>query len=171
LLEPLVVAHAGALYEGLRDERLYRFIPQDPPESPLALEARYRVLSRRRSPDGREAWLNWAVRVRGSDAYAGVLEASVGQDLSSTIAYMTFAAYQRRGFAAEGCERVIRLLFEGYGVRFVEAEIDTRNTASVALVESLGFERTATRFGADHFKGSPSDEYRYELRRPSSQGA
>jgi [ribosomal protein S5]-alanine N-acetyltransferase len=110
------------------------------------------------------------MRVRGSDAYAGVVEATVGPDLTSTIAYVTFAAYQRRGFAAEGCERVIRLLFEDYRVGFVEAEIDTRNAASVALVESLGFELAATRFGADHFKGSPSDEYRYELRWPPRQG-
>jgi hypothetical protein len=81
------------LYQQLRNERLYRFIPQDPPASPQALEDRY----------------------------------------------------------------------EGYRVGVVAAEIDTRNVASIALVESLGFSRVAFEKGADHFKGSSSDEYRYEL--------
>ena len=35
---------------------------------------------------------------------------------------------------------------------------------SVALAESLGFEWVGTTLGADHFKGSVSDEHRYELR-------
>jgi ribosomal-protein-alanine N-acetyltransferase len=45
----------------------------------------------------------------------------------------------------------------------VAAEIDTRNTASIHLVEALGFARVATTPGADFFKGAASDEYRYEL--------
>jgi L-amino acid N-acyltransferase YncA len=42
-------------------------------------------------------------------------------------------------------------------------KIDTRNVASIALVESLGFERVAFHKDADHFKGSSSGEYRYEI--------
>jgi len=42
--------------------------------------------------------------------------------------------------------------------------MDTRNAASVSLSEALGFERVGTTLGADHFKGSVSDEYRYECR-------
>ena len=42
--------------------------------------------------------------------------------------------------------------------------MDTRNAASVALAEALGFERVGTTPGTGHFKGSVSDEYRYELR-------
>jgi RimJ/RimL family protein N-acetyltransferase len=55
-------------------------------------------------------------------------------------------------------------LLEDYGVRVVVAEMDTRNAASVSLVEALGFERVGTTLGADRFKGSVSDEHRYELR-------
>jgi RimJ/RimL family protein N-acetyltransferase len=43
------------------------------------------------------------------------------------------------------------------------AEMDTRNAASISLAEVLGFERVGTTLGADHFKGSVSDEHRYEL--------
>lgn len=165
LLEPLAAAHAAELYEHLLDRRLYTFIPQDPPVSEGSLEDRYRKLSTRRSPDGSEAWLNWAVRERETGRYAGTLEATVEGDRTAFVAYTVFVPYQRRGFAAEGCERILAHLFEDYGVSAIVAEIDTRNAASVALVESLGFGRVALLEGVDHFKGASSDEYRYELGR------
>ena len=164
-LEPLTAAHATELYEPLLDLRLYDFIPQDPPASSLALEERYRKLVTRRSPDGREAWLNWAMRDREAGGCIGVLEATVQGDGTAFMAYTVFVRFQRRGFAAEGCRRLIGHLFEDYGVGVVVAEIDTRNAPSIALVESLGFRRVAFVEGADHFKGASSDEYRYELRR------
>lgn len=167
LLEPLTAAHAAELYEHLLDRRLYTFIPQDPPASGRVLEDRYRKLSStRRSPDGSEAWLNWAVRERETGRYAGTLEATVEGDRTAAISYTVFVPYQRRGFAAEGCERILAHLFEDYGVSVIVAEIDTRNAASVALVESLDFGRVALLEGVDHFKGVSSDEYRYELGRP-----
>ncbi|MBA2712082.1 MAG: GNAT family N-acetyltransferase [Rubrobacteraceae bacterium] len=163
LLEPLRPDHASMLYEQLQDERLHRFIPQDPPASPQALEDRYGFLLSRRSPDGREAWLNWAVRVRISGDYAGTIEATVHENLEATIAYTVFVPYQRQGFAAEACGRLLGHLFDDYQGGVAAAEIDTRNVASIALVESLGFRRVAFQKDADYFKGSSSDEYRYEL--------
>jgi RimJ/RimL family protein N-acetyltransferase len=164
LLEPILPVHAPLLYDRLQDERLYRFIPQDPPDTLEALEDRYQFLSGRRSPDGREAWLNWAVRERGSGEYAGTLEATVYDEGTAIIAYMVFVPYQRRGIASEACGRLLEHLFEGYRASMVAAEIDTRNAASIALVESLGFERVGFQKDADHFKGSTSDEYRYEIK-------
>ncbi len=165
-LEPLTPDHAAELYEPLQGRRLYDFIPQEPPPSQQALEERYRKLSTRRSPDGREAWLNWAMRERATGGYVGVLEATVQGDRTAFIAYTVFVFRQRQGFAREGCRRVIRHLFENYGASVIVAEIDTRNAASIALVEGLGFRRAAFVRDADHFKGASSDEYRYELRGP-----
>lgn len=163
VLEPLLPAHAPRLYEKLQDERLYEFIPQNPPASLKALQDRHEALASRRSPDGREAWLNWAVRERSSGEYVGTLEASVELDPLAYIAYIVFVPYQRQGLAAEACGRLLEHLFEDYRVGVVAAEIDTRNAGSIALVESLGFGRVAFVKDADHFKGSTSDEYRYEL--------
>jgi [ribosomal protein S5]-alanine N-acetyltransferase len=164
LLEPILPAHAPVLYELMQEERFHRFIPQDPPPSLEALTDRYDFLSARRSPDGREAWLNWAVREKHSGGYVGTLEATVEVDPLAFIAYMVFGPYQRRGFAAEACGRLLEHLFDGYRAGVVAAEIDTRNAASIALVESLGFERAGFQKDADHFKGSTSDEYRYEIK-------
>jgi [ribosomal protein S5]-alanine N-acetyltransferase len=168
LLEPLMSEHAPLLVKDLADERLYRFIPTDAPESAEALETRYRKLSSRRSPDGSEVWLNYAMRLREEGtlpnaSYVGMLEATVFPNRSAYIAYTVFVPFWRQGYAREGCARMLRHLLEDYRVRVVVAEMETRNAASVALAESLGFERVGTTLGADHFKGSASDEHRYEL--------
>jgi ribosomal-protein-alanine N-acetyltransferase len=168
LLEPLMPEHAPLLVKDLADERLYRFIPTDAPESAEALETRYRKLSSRRSPDGSQVWLNFAMRLREEGtlpkaSYVGMLEATVFPNRSAYVAYTVFVPFWRQGYAREGCARMLRDLLEDYRVRVVVAEMDTRNAASVALAESLGFERVGTTLRADHFKGSVSDEHRYEL--------
>jgi [ribosomal protein S5]-alanine N-acetyltransferase len=146
---------------------LYRFIPQGPPDSLRALESRYSMLSSRRSPDGREAWLNFALRLRQSarnaPTYVGTLQATVLLDRVAYIAYTMFVPFQRQGYAMEGCVRLIEHLIGDYRTRVVVAEMDTRNVASIVLAEALGFERVGTTIEADHFKCSVSDEHRYEL--------
>ena len=164
LLEPLGPQHATALYAPLSDPRLYLFIPQDPPSSPQRLQERYVALALRRSPDGREVWLNWVMRRRDTGADVGTVEATVRADQTAFLAYMVFPPYQGQGFAREGCARVLAHLVEDYHVPRMAADIDMRNNASIHLVEALGFERSGTTRSADFFKGKPSDEYRYELR-------
>jgi RimJ/RimL family protein N-acetyltransferase len=164
LLEPLGAHHAAALYEPLQAPELYTFIPQEPPPSLDALTARYTVLSGRRSPNGQEDWLNWALRERTTDAYIGVVQATVQADGAALLAYMIFPPFWRQGYARESCACVLAHLFGRYHVSRVAAEIDTRNAASIHLIESLGFIQSATTPGADFFKGAVSDECRYERR-------
>ncbi len=102
---------------------------------------------------------------RASNEYVGTVQATVYADLTANIAYQTFASCHQRGDAIEACARVLGHLFNDYGVSFVEALIDTRNTASIKLVESLGFTVRETIKNADFFKGSTSHEYRYQLMR------
>lgn len=161
-LEPLHAAHARALYPLLRDERIYRYIPTDPPTSRQALAARFRTLEARTSPAGDELWLNWALRKQTPDDYIGRLEATVLADRTAFIAYELAPQYWGQGFAAEACARILEHLEHEYTVTRVLAEVDTRNTASTKLLERLGFERVGFRPAADFFKGSASDEYVYQ---------
>jgi RimJ/RimL family protein N-acetyltransferase len=164
VLEPLVVSHARALYPLLRDERLYTYIPQEPPPSIEAVATRYGRLEARHAPDGRQVWLNWVARLGAGESYVGTFEATLNADRTALLAYMIFPQYQGQGYAREGGERVLDHLVRDHGVRLVVAEIDTRNRASIGVVESLGFVRVAERPAADFFKGTVSDEYRYEYR-------
>ena len=163
LLEPLLETHALAVCPFLGSAQLCCFIPQEPPETVEALGARYARLTGRRSPNGREAWLNWAMRLREDpEAYVGLLQASVKENGTAHVAYTVFVPYQRRGFASEGMAMLLTHLFDDYRVAECVAEVDTRNAASIALLERLRFVRTGTTVGADVFKGTTSDEYRYE---------
>ena len=170
LLEPLRRSHAAELFEILSDPLLYRFIPQDPPVTLEALADRYERLETRASPSGEEAWLNWTARLKADSICLGRIEATVRQGRSALLAYQIGASYWGRGFAAEACRRVIRALFEDWAVEQIMAEVDTRNTASIRLLERLGFGRGALRIGADVFKGSSSDEFTYTLERPRPSG-
>ena len=162
-LEPLVAGHATVMYDGLSDPVGYRYIPQDPPARLEDLVARYRKLESRRSPDGTEAWLNWALIGLDGKAH-GYVQATV--DLSSNeayIAYFVFSPSQRLGYAREALDELLPALRKAYGIVKFNAEIDTRNIASIRLVESLGFSLTGHVQNADEFKGSTSDEFHYSL--------
>jgi RimJ/RimL family protein N-acetyltransferase len=165
-LEPLRESHAAEMFELFSDARMYEFVPQDPPPTIDALASRYKFLESRRSPNGDEDWLNWAVRSKEEERGLGVVQVTVGRDLRAQLAYEIGAPYWRRGFATEACGRVIEALFEE-GIAEVWAELDTRNVASIRLLERLGFVRGAWRRRADHFKGSDSDEWTYTLPRPA----
>ncbi|GHO63063.1 hypothetical protein KSC_019550 [Ktedonobacter sp. SOSP1-52] len=166
LLEPLQISHASALYEPLQSVALYEYIPVNPPASLEALATRYQRLSSRRSPGGQEVWLNWAMRERRENRYVGTLEATVYPDATAYLAYLVFPIFWRQGYAKEGCRRILDLLLKDYQIQKISAEVDTRNTPSITLIESLGFQRVATTLDADFFKGATSHEYRYEYLSP-----
>ena len=163
-LEPLCEYHAALLIDRLGDKKLYEYIPQNPPTSIDDLRGRYRLLEKRASPDGREAWLNWAVRLGQRGDYIGLQEASVCLSTSrADIAYFVFSPFWRLGYAREACWRVLAHLFDTLNATVVRAVVDSRNKASWGLLESLCFERTDFVEKADFFKGVQSDELTYEM--------
>jgi [ribosomal protein S5]-alanine N-acetyltransferase len=163
LLEPLIPEHARPLFPVLADAQIYSYIPEDSLADEEALRRRFQQLARRRSPSGAELWLNWAIYRKDEHDYIGTLQATVFANHLATIAYLLNPVFWGYGYAQEACRRMLGLLFDGYALDTVSADVDTRNNASVHLLERLGFQRTATRQAADHFKGVASDEYHYEL--------
>lgn len=161
LLEPLSRKHAIALYSLLQDERIYQYIPQDPPTSLEALERRYQRLETRRSPDETETWLNWAVYIKERKVYAGIIEATLSGN-SGQIAYIFSPLHWKQGYAYEACQS-LTIDLRNYDITEIMAEVDTRNTPSILLLEKLGFVKLNTRYNVDFFKGSHSDEYVYQL--------
>jgi RimJ/RimL family protein N-acetyltransferase len=162
-LEPQMPAHADELFGPLSDPRLYTHVPQEPPSSLDALRERLALLAARRSPQGDELWLNWVVRdVRGA-APLGRVQATVRTDAPCYLAYEVFPAQWRRGIATEACRRAIEWLIDELHVEHFTAEVDSLNTASLRLLDRLGFRRVTLRANADHFKGRTSDEWMLRL--------
>jgi [ribosomal protein S5]-alanine N-acetyltransferase len=161
-IERLVPAHAAVLFEDLCEPALYTFIPDDPPVSVEALAARYERLAAGAPPDRSEAWRNWTMFDAADGRPVGTLQATIYPDGCASIAYLVVVRRWREGFAREGVAWMLDHLVANGVTRF-DANIDTRNAASIGLVESLGFRRVRTLTAADHFKGAASDEYVYEL--------
>lgn len=160
-LEPLTAEHAPRLFPVLSDPTLYTYTPAEPPESVESLRERYERLQRRVSPSGEEIWLNWAVWVERSGCYAGVVQATVRHEGNALIAYEFAEPFRGAGYATESCEAVMAALASDYSVERVLAHVDTRNLASIRLLERLGFHRIDWIRGADYFKGAWSDEFVY----------
>jgi [ribosomal protein S5]-alanine N-acetyltransferase len=162
ILEPLEPSHAHTLFEPLQNPVLYRFIPQEPPATLGALVQRYYLLSAGMSPSRHEVWGNWVMRLRGESQYIGLVEATIQSPDTAFLAYVTFENFWRRGYALEAVDALLVHLAENEIVRVV-AEVDARNSASQRLLEKLGFIRVSENPNAAFFKGSWSEEYRYEL--------
>lgn len=138
VLEPIVAAHADGLFPLLVDPLLYRYLDQPPPPSAEDLRRGYRQLESRRSPDGREAWLNWAV-LHPQRGLLGFVQATVIDDAQSWIAYVLGRAHWGQGFATRAVREMVTWLGHERQVRRLLACVHEDNRASCALVARLGF--------------------------------
>jgi RimJ/RimL family protein N-acetyltransferase len=141
-LEPLVAAHAEEMFLALSAAAIYDYIPGQPPASVSALRERYSGLEARRSPDGRQRWLNWIVRL-DSGRCAGYVQATVHEGGSADFAFVFAPEHWGRGIAFEACHAVLPHLARDFGVRALFATVDARNSRSVHLLGRLGFTEVA----------------------------
>jgi [ribosomal protein S5]-alanine N-acetyltransferase len=140
VLEPLVAVHAEALYPILCDPRQFEYLDQGAPASLEALRERYRKLESRRSADGREHWLNWAIVLRDGDAI-GFVQATVREDSRAWVAYQVATPLWGRGLATEAMRALVEHLISHHAVTRCMATVDQRNQRSWRLLERLGFAR------------------------------
>jgi len=170
LLEPVNRHHATAMFAGLSDARGYAFIPDTPPESISALAAEYAGLESGTSPDGRELWLNWAIKHREQSDFAGYVQATILCDEAAlVIAYHIFPDFWGQGLGREAVAAMLAYCRAQFNVREARAYIDTRHTRSTRLVEALGFTRLTVLPRTDFFGGQVSDEVVYRLVWPGTK--
>lgn len=137
-LEPQVAAHADEMFVVLADPAIYEH-ENEPPASVEWLRERYRRLESRRSPDGREWWLNWVLRLP-SLQLAGYVQATVYPDERAAIAYELASRHWGQGLAQEAVRAMIAELVRSHGVGRLAAVLKASNGRSQRLLERLGFE-------------------------------
>lgn len=165
-IEGLRREHAAALFAALADPSIYVYIPEDPPESADALAGRYARLAEGAPAGSGQIWLNWAVRLRGSPAYIGTLQATVLRDRTASIAYVLAPLHWGHGYATEACRWLLgHLAIERRVVEF-QATTDVRNEASWRLLERLRFVRMGEEPAQCH--GQAVTDFRY--RRGAQRG-
>jgi RimJ/RimL family protein N-acetyltransferase len=136
-LEPQVAAHAAEMFAVLSDPAIYEFENQAPP-SVQWLHDRFAKLESRGSPDGRESWLNWVIRLRGGEV-AGYLQATVYRGTHADIAYEMSSRFWGRGLATLAVQAMIDELMAHHGVRELTAILKCANHRSLRLLQRLGF--------------------------------
>lgn len=163
VLEPIKPSHALVLFDALQSNSMYEFIPTNPPTSINLLIEKFTKWSKRSSDDGKEIWLNYAIRDRLESIYIGLVQATLVEDGDNYIAYEVIPEFWRRGVATEVMTAFIDCLFGNFEINILTAHIDSRNIASINLIKKLRFNQVGFLKNADHFKGSDSDEFIYQL--------
>jgi len=137
----LRVAHVEAMFPILLDERIYAFIPTRRHITPAGLAERFRKLEAG-SPDPGEEWLNWCLFRRDDGSAIGYLQATVSQtDRAAWVAYVLTPGAWGHGYATEALDWLLKHLAIAGRVDLARAQIDSRNAASLTVVERLKFEK------------------------------
>jgi RimJ/RimL family protein N-acetyltransferase len=138
-LEPLRVEHADELAPVLDDPALHEFIGGRP-ASAERLRARFTRQVAGRSPDGRDLWLNWVVRLRESGAAVGTMQATVRSNdatPAADLAWVIAVGYQGRGLAKEAAGLVADWL-RAQGIARLGARIHPDHKASIGVAQAIG---------------------------------
>jgi RimJ/RimL family protein N-acetyltransferase len=138
VLEPLLVRHAEAMFPLLTDHQLYVHLDYPPPPSVEHLRDVYARLEGRRSPDGREQWLNWIIRPSRGEP-VGHVQATVLESQAAWVAYVLGRGSWGNGYATLATRRVMQHLSEDLGVQRFLATVEASNSRSIAVLQRLGF--------------------------------
>ena len=136
-LEPQLAAHAPEMFDVLSDPALFQYENQPPPSLDW-LRDRFARLESRQSPDGREIWLNWVIRLPSGELI-GYVQATVHASGRAAIAYVLASRYWGRGLATRAVEAMLQELAQQYRVDALSAVLKRGNARSLRLLERLGF--------------------------------
>jgi RimJ/RimL family protein N-acetyltransferase len=138
-LRPLRMEDAGEMASVLGDPALHGHTGGRPLDV-TELRDRYARRVGGRSADGREAWLNWTVRLRSDGAAVGTVQATVAGDRAE-VAWVVGVRWQGRGFASEAAVALVGWL-RGRGVGAVSATIHPEHRASAGVARRAGLQPT-----------------------------
>jgi RimJ/RimL family protein N-acetyltransferase len=143
VLEPLQPEHADELSPVLNDFALHEFTGGKP-ASADELRVRFERQAVGHSPDGREGWLNWTVRMRPTGQAVGTLQATLTARESQAVAVLAWVigvSYQRQGFATEAAALVVSWL-RSCGVSRMWAHIHPGHHGSERVAYAIGLRAT-----------------------------
>ncbi len=154
-LEPQVAAHADEMFVVLGDPAIYEY-ENEPPQSLEGLRERFAELERRWSPNGRERWLNWVIRLPSSQLI-GYVQATVYPDGHASVAYELCSTYWGLGLGSAAVQAMMDELAVQHGVRRLTAVLKRENRRSLRLLQGLGFLPASAE--AHEFHQVERDEY------------
>ena len=147
-LVPLTVADADEMVGVLSGAALYAFTGGAPPGLD-ELRARYAWQVAGRSPDGREEWRNWVLRLGPGGQAVGYVQATItGEEQCAEIAWVIGLEWQGRGYAIEAARALVAWL-DSRGVRVIQAHIHPDHAASARVARRAGLAPTGVTEGGE----------------------
>jgi RimJ/RimL family protein N-acetyltransferase len=155
-------ADAPALAEYRSEPEVARYQSWD---APFSLEAARSLIADFASADAdTPGWFQWAVERVDAPGIVGDIGVNLLEDgKQAMIGYTIAPAFQGRGYGTEVIARIADHLLVEKELHRLSAECDTRNEASVRLLERLGFRREGHLRSSTWSKGAWSDDYVYAL--------
>lgn len=136
-LRPLTVGDAFTMVGVLASPALYTYTGGEPPGLDELLE-RYSILTRGRSADGTQQWLNLIITTGSAAQPIGFVQATIPRDGGPTqIGWLVGVPWQGQGRAT----RAVRLLLEELdrrGITEVVAHIHPDHVASQRVARNVG---------------------------------
>lgn len=164
LLRPFTPADADAIFALQSNPQVLRYW-DSPPWSERARAERFIAKCQQMEQDGSGARL--AIERRADGAFIGwcvLFEWNPGYR-SAGMGYCLDDAAWGQGFATEAAGALLQWAFDTLDLNRVQAETDTRNTASARVLEKLGFVREGTLREDCVVNGEVSDSWVYGLLR------
>ncbi|KAF3889647.1 MULTISPECIES: GNAT family N-acetyltransferase [Nostocales] len=161
-LEKVTEDHAEMLYSHLSDPILYEYLEDEIPTL-SDLKHKFKFAALEKSPDNDTmTWLKWAA-VLPQRQFVGVVEIGIFDDAYAEIGLMTFANFQKRGYAPAYCSKAIALARERFDFPALYASVNEQNYGCRKVLENLDFELYSVNKTAEFVKGKFSDELIYRL--------
>lgn len=110
-----------------------------------------------------DQWLQLAIRLRANYELVGDLAIHNLGKAKVEIGFTISKAFQRRGIAREAVDALVGVLEREFGTRELIATPDSRNMASIKLLESLGFSEKPELSWWEDFKGERVQVLHYAL--------
>ena len=139
-LRPLIMADAEAMFEILSDAQSMKYWSHMPATD---ISAAIKSLREDVESDAKGNSLCWAVTLKGKDELIGkcILFSFSPANRRAEIGFILNRNYWQQGLMYQALEAVIAFAFDTLNLHRIEADTDTKNAGSLALLEKLGFER------------------------------
>jgi RimJ/RimL family protein N-acetyltransferase len=171
VLRPWQTGDFEAIHAIHSSAEVTRFIPWGPrgeadTRATLARRAQRRVLAE--DGDG----IAFAVALRDGADVIGELSLTLAsrEHEDAEIGFLFLPDHHGRGYGSEAVRALIALAFEGVGLHRVHGRADSRNTASLRLMERLGMRREAHFVENERLEGEWTDEVVYGMLRREWRG-
>ncbi len=153
-LRPYEMGDLAALHDMFGREDVCRYLSWEPMNLDQArAKLEQRVLQTRVEADGDALLLAAVEAATGRMVGEFMLRLTSAKDRQGEIGWSIHPDVQGRGLATEGAREILRLGFDEMGLHRIVAGCDTRNLASLRVMERLGMRREAAFVENEFLKG------------------